>query len=138
MAFLRPTLSWIAAACASAAAGATATVLLVLATGYFEWPFLGWVWLALAGVAAVLALAAGAVVAPLATAAARVLRPPRPASDMAVGAIAAFCMLMGVRAFVFARAGEAIGLPEFGPIRVVPLLAGALAGYVYWRLAQPR
>jgi hypothetical protein len=138
MTFVRPTLAWIAAAVASAAFGAAATVGLVIAKGFFEWPFLGWVWLALTAVGAVIALVAGAVAAPLAIAAARFVRPPRPAADIVVGACAAFAVLMGVRAFVFARSGDPVGPPDLGPILVVPFLAGALAGYVYWRLAQRR
>ena len=138
MALVRPTLAWTAAALAGAAAGATLSVGLVIAFGFFEWPFLGWVWLVLAGVGAVLALLAGAVLVPLATAVARRLAPPRPAADMLFAAVAAFAILMGVRALIFTRARDPIGLPDPGLILLVPLAAGALAGFVYWRLAQRR
>jgi hypothetical protein len=58
--------------------------------------------------------------------------------SIVVGACAAFAVLMGVRAFVFSRAGDPMGPPDLGPILIVPFFAGALAGYVYWRLAQCR
>lgn len=138
MAIVRPALAWTAAALAGAAAGASLSVGLVIAYGYFEWPFLGWVWLVLAGVGAVLALIAGAVLVPLATAAARRIAAPRPAADMAFAALAAFAILMAVRALVFSRARDPVGVPDPGLILVVPVLAGALAGFVYWRLAQRR
>ncbi|MBU6371137.1 MAG: hypothetical protein KJS97_00295 [Alphaproteobacteria bacterium] len=138
MAIVRPALAWTAAALTGAAAGATLSVGLVMAFGYVEWPFLGWVWLVLAGVGAVLALVGGAVLVPLATAAARHLSPPRPAADMLFAAVTAFAILMGVRALIFARARDPVGLPDPGVILLVPLLAGALAGFVYWRLAQRR
>lgn len=135
---LRPILALFAAAIASAAVGATLTLGLVAAFGFWEWPFLGWVWLGLAGVGAVLALVSGGVVALVASLLSRRVTPPRPAIDMAIGALTAIFVLMGVRAFAFGRGESDLTWPDPGPILIVPVLAGAVAGLVYWRLALPQ
>jgi hypothetical protein len=132
---LRPLLAWVAAALAGSALGAGLTIALVLANGLSDWPFLGWVWLGLTGVGSVIAVTAGGATAMLALALGKRLSPPRPLADMAVGAATAFAILLGVRALVFSRMEEGWSWPEPGAILLVPMLAGAAAGWVYWSLA---
>lgn len=92
----------------------------------------GGFWFAAAGFA--LAFVAGGVAVALALFAAKRFNPPRPLADMAAGAVVAFAILMEVRGFVFAQMEEALTLPVFGLILIAPLIAGAVAGLVYWRL----
>jgi len=54
---------------------------------------------------------------------------------MAAGAVTAFMILLSIRALAFAQMEEALTLPDFGLILIVPLIAGAVAGLVYWRMA---
>lgn len=134
---LRSLGAWFLAALAGSALGAALTALLVLSQGLPEWGFLAQLWFWLTAVGFALAFVGGGVAAALALLAAKRFDPPRPLSDMAAGALVAFAILMGVRAFVFAQMEEPPTLPDFGLILIVPLIAGAVAGLVYWRL-RPR
>ena len=131
---LRSLGAWFVAALAGSALGAALSTLLVLSQGLLEWGFLAqvWFWLTLAGL--VFAFVGGGIVAALGLFAAKRFNPPRPLADMAAGAMVAFAILIGVRAFVFAQMEEPLDLPDFGLILIVPLIAGATAGFVYWRL----
>ncbi len=135
---LRPILAYAAAAALACALGAALTIALVALYGFWEWPFLGWVWLWLSVIGFFVALAGGGPIAALATVAARFARPPRPAADMLLAALGAAALLLAFRTMIFnAFGGAEIGfLPAgFGPILAVPALAGAAFGWLYWRLA---
>lgn len=132
---LRPLLAWLAAAAASAVLGASLFVGLTLVHGPYDLGFAAqlWVWLVVAG--AVIALLPGGLAALIAVGLANILKPPRPLADMVAGALGALAILLGVRTFVFARFEEAFSWPAAHVVLAIPLLAGALAGYVYWRVA---
>jgi hypothetical protein len=132
---LSPVMAWAGASLASALCGATLFIGLVLANGLAEWPLLAQIWLGLMLAGLVIALIGGGAVAMLATAAASKLRPPRPAADMALGAFGALGFLMAVRAWVFSRMEAPLGGLEPGLVLLIPLIAGAVAGFTYWRLA---
>lgn len=135
---VRPLLAWIAAAILSAALGASLSIGLVYAFGFWEWPFLGWVWLGLTGAGSVFALVGGGPIAFAATFLARWIKPPRPLADMLLGAVGALGLLLAMRWLAVSRFGhdDTGFLPAgFGPILVAPLFAGAACGWLYWRLA---
>jgi hypothetical protein len=133
---LRPLLAWTAASLASALLGATLFIALVMANGLFDLGFLAPIWggLILAGL--VIALIIGGAAALILTPLAHRFDLPRPLADMTAGAIGAFAILIGVQAFMFARMEEAWAAPEFGAVLLIPLAAGAAAGFVFWRLGR--
>jgi hypothetical protein len=133
---IRPLLAWTAASLASAVLGASLFVALVMANGLADLGFLAPIWggLIVAGLA--IALVVGGAAALILTPLARRLNLPRPLADMAAGACGAFAILLGVQAFIFARMEEPWAPPEFGLVLLIPLAAGAAAGFVFWRLGR--
>jgi hypothetical protein len=133
---IRPVLAWTAASLSSAVIGASLFIALVMANGLFDPGFLAPIWggLILAGL--VIALVAGGAAALILTPLAHRLNLPRPLADMTAGALGAFAILLGVQAFMFARMEEAWAPPAFGPVLLIPLAAGAAAGFVFWRLGR--
>lgn len=138
---LRAPLAWAAASLAGSAFGAGAFVGLAVLYGLDDPRLAAMLWAGFALAGTLITLIPGGVIALAATAAGRRLRAPRPLADMGFAALAALAILMGVRAWIFI-AGDLdspYSLPGLGPVLAIPLLAGALAGYVYWRLAgKPR
>jgi hypothetical protein len=132
---LRSVFAWFIAAFASSALGAALTVALAVANGLHDWPFVGQLlfWLTVIGTG--VAFLVGGPLAALALFVGKRFQPPRPAVDMVVGAIGAFAILMGLRFLVFTRMDAPLSLPGAGAVLLVPLMAGALAGFVYWRMA---
>lgn len=133
---IRSVLSWAAASLASAVLGASLFIALVMAHGLFDLGFLAPIWGGLILAGSLIALVVGGAAAMALVPLAHRLSLPRPLADMAAGALGAFAILLGVQAFIFARMEEAWAPPAFGPVLLIPLAAGAAAGFVYWRLGR--
>jgi hypothetical protein len=135
---LRPILAWIAASLASAVIGASLFVGLVAAYGLWDPAFMAPIWAGLIAAGTILALVGGGAAALVLTRLTRRFEMPRPVADMAAGAVGASAILLGVQAFILGRMEQPWTPPDLGPVLFIPLAAGALAGWVYWRLALAR
>lgn len=132
---LRSLGAWFVAALAGSALGAALTVALAVANGLHDWPFVGQLLFWLTAIGTGVAFLVGGPLAALALFIGKRFQPPRPLVDMIAGALGAFAILMGLRFLVFTRMDAPLNPPGLGAVLLVPLMAGALAGFVYWRMA---